>query len=560
MNYNVNIKLKINPHTVFILFATIVLILIASVVNTADADTYGYRNIVFNGKTYKNEGYYYKGTPYIKAQSQINSPVIHGVTVDNEAKAVLIDAAKTNINMADQYTTDFVKNNAGLLQIPFATIYNQHYIPLNTAGIFLGVNYRMEGDNIILTNTGETPSLDTNQSGQNIIVLNSLYEDDKLAGITRTLSGSSDFNILSETDNMYYIQQSDGVRAYVMKFNINNQTDTVSSQGFNARKKNKELKKNPSIAWHYVNKFTPEAPGKKSGIDIMAPTWFSLNIDSDGSVNGKADKGYTDMAHQNGYKVWATISNSMSHPNAQNFTHQIMTNTKMRDKSIAQFLFYATLYDVDGINIDFEKLMKADRVNLVNYTNRMREFTERQGLVLSIDVMVPSKWSTQYNRAALSKSVDYVALMAYDEHYRGSSKAGSVASIPWVERAINNTLNEGVPHHKLLLGVPFYTRLWEVAPDDTVISAKTKTMADTKKLIAEHYNNYGQYPTYSDKHGQNYLEYKSGENTYKLWLEDQVSMKNRIALIKKYNLAGMAGWQYEHADKDIFNLIAQELQ
>ena len=181
-------------------------------------------------------------------------------------------------------------------------------------------------------------------------------------------------------------------------------------------------------------------------------------------------------------------------------------------------------------------------------------------IFLSIDVMVPSKWSTQYNRAALSKSVDYIALMAYDEHYRGSSKAGSVASIPWVERAIKNTLDEGVPGHKLLLGVPLYTRLWEVSPSGTVISAKTKTMEETKKLIAQYFNDYGANPIYSEKHGQNYLEYKTGENTYKLWLEDQVSMKNRIALIKKYNLAGIAGWQYEHADNDIWNLIAQGVQ
>lgn len=560
MNYNDNVKSKINLHPIFILLTIIVYMLIASIGSIADADTYGYRNIIFDGKSYKNAGYYYKGTPYVKAQSQINFPAMQGVTIDNAGKAILIDAAKANINMADKHTTDFVKNNAGILQIPFATIYNQSYIPLNTAADFLGLSYHMKDNNIILTTAAGNTSVNTNQSGQSIISLNSLYADDKLAGITRTLSGAADFNILSETDNMYYIQHADGVRGYVMKFDIKKTANTSSSQGFNASKKNKELKRNPSIAWHYVNKFTPEAPDKKAGIDIMAPTWFSLNIDSNGSVNGKADKGYTDMAHQNGYKVWATISNSMSHPNAQTFTHQMMTNEKMRDKSIAQFLFYAALYDVDGINIDFEKLMKADRDNLVSYTSRMREFTERQGLVLSIDVMVPSKWSTQYNRAALSKSVDYIALMAYDEHYRGSSKAGSVASIPWVERAIKNTLDEGVPGHKLLLGVPLYTRLWEVSPSGTVISAKTKTMEETKKLIAQYFNDYGANPIYSEKHGQNYLEYKTGENTYKLWLEDQVSMKNRIALIKKYNLAGIAGWQYEHADNDIWNLIAQGVQ
>ncbi len=532
--------------------------IIAGIGGSSHADIYGTRNIVFDGKTYAGEGYYYKGTPYIKAYSSANLSPISGVTLDYSQKSLRIDAAIADIKMADSYTTQFVKSNAGILEIPFATINNEYYIPLNTAGPFLGVNAALNGDNIVIAKTGMLQVGETEIS-KGATILNSLLSQ-KSPGVSSLITQNSPIvKIISETDNMYHIQKSDGNTAYVMKFDTGTANAKNFSQGFYAPKKNKILKRNPSIAWQYVNKYTPEAPTKKSGIDILAPTWFSLNINSDGSVNGKADKGYSDMAHKNGYDVWATITNSMSTTGAAQFTSRVMSETALCNKSIAQYIFYAALYDVDGINIDFENLLKTDRENLVSYTKKFRELSERQGLVLSIDVMIPSKWNSQYNRGELSKHVDYVALMAYDEHYRGSSKAGSVSSIPWVENAILSTLREGVPKDKLLLGVPMYTRLWGVNPDGSVSSVKTKTMSETASITEDYKNLYGKYPAYLDKTGQNYIEYTEGNITYKLWLEDQISMKNRLALIRKYSLAGIAAWQYDHTNDAIWDTIAQEL-
>ena len=37
--------------------------------------------------------------------------------------------------------------------------------------------------------------------------------------------------------------------------------------------------------------------------------------------------------------------------------------------------------------------------------------------------------------------VDYIVIMGYDEHYVGSD-AGSVASLPWVEQGVQDTIAE----------------------------------------------------------------------------------------------------------------------
>ena len=52
--------------------------------------------------------------------------------------------------------------------------------------------------------------------------------------------------------------------------------------------------------------------------------------------------------------------------------------------------------------------------------------------------------------------------MAYDEHYNGSDE-GSVASIGFVRQGIEDTLKD-VPAEQVILGVPFYTRVWELTP------------------------------------------------------------------------------------------------
>ncbi len=124
--------------------------------------------------------------------------------------------------------------------------------------------------------------------------------------------------------------------------------------------------------------------------------------------------------------------------------------------------------------------------------------------MLSIDTTVPSgvpMWSSCYDRAELAKIVDYYMVMTYDEHWRSSPVAGSVASIGWVERGIINTL-QYVPKEKLLMGVPFYTREWREADNERVRSS-TMWMADVENRIAR----YGLTPRWLESAGQHYIEY-----------------------------------------------------
>ena len=192
---------------------------------------------------------------------------------------------------------------------------------------------------------------------------------------------------------------------------------------------------------------------------------------------------------------------------------------------------------------------------LTSFTALLRSYTERQGLNLSIDTLIPAPWTTQYNRAALSKYVDFLAVMTYDEHYSSSPAAGSVASLPWVKDALEATLEE-VPAGKILLGVPLYTRVWVVDGNGAVIRNPSASMDYIQDLIVDK----GLTPTWLSKEKQYFISYPNDTYTDKIWIEDAASIANRLALVKSYKIAGSACWQYSQGSEDIWDVFSGMLK
>lgn len=306
-----------------------------------------------------------------------------------------------------------------------------------------------------------------------------------------------------------------------------------------------------SLAWDYAGTITPSVPAQKyPGLDILAPTWFHLITNGGGNVENNGDKGYTDSAHAIGYQVWATITNNMSTKGSTAFTTKTFQNWELLNKSVAQYLFYSCLYDVDGINIDYEDVSDEDAAGLVAFTALLRNYTQRQGLALSIDTLIPRPWTIEYDRAALAEYVDYLVIMTYDEHYSGSKVAGSVASLPWVEEAVQTTLME-VPASKLLLGIPLYTRIWTVDSEGKVITNPAAKMPAIRSLMEEKKLT----PTWRDTEKQYYIEYPEDPYHTKIWIEDSRSISNRLNLISKYDLAGAACWQLRQGEESIWEVF-----
>jgi spore germination protein YaaH len=368
--------------------------------------------------------------------------------------------------------------------------------------------------------------------------------------------------IEGEEERYYKVRKSNGIAGFVKKevIQLQNPPYVVKTN----YKEDKEGFSIPELDWPihltwdaiYHPDATPDKVRSYEGVQILSPTWFHLD-DNNGKIRSYAKEAYVKDAKEKGYFVWALFSNDF---HAER-THEVLKDFETRQKVISQLLQYADIYKIDGYNIDFENVNLEDGPLLTQF---MREFTplaHEAGLVVSMDITFIStneQYSMFYEREALKDIVDYLIVMAYDEHWATSSKSGSVASLPWVEENLQKLL-EIVPNDSLILGVPLYTRLWtETLNDDgsTTIKSKALTMEEVADWIKEKQVT----PTYDEESGQQYVEWTDKNKTYKIWLEDELSLQKRAGFVHKYQLAGIASWSEHFASEEIWKEIDESLR
>lgn len=303
---------------------------------------------------------------------------------------------------------------------------------------------------------------------------------------------------------------------------------------------------------HNIELFSSNTPG----IDVISPTWFEI-VDREGTIKNRATPDYVEKAHQNGWQVWALFSNAFSDIEG---TSMILNNSDKRQEIIRSILAYASLYKLDGINLDFENIYKKDKDAYTQFVREFYPLAKEQGLYVSVDVTVPDgsdTWSKCFDRRALAESVDYVCLMTYDQHWASSPKAGSTAELQWVEDNLNKTLTE-VPAEKLLLGIPLYTRLWtvEVVDGQTKVSSKALNITNAWKEIDDN----EAVVAWNDSLGQYHANYEKDGKTYQMWVEDADAVNMKSSLVHRYDLAGTCVWAANFADERVFYILDRNLK
>ena len=387
--------------------------------------------------------------------------------------------------------------------------------------------------------------------------------------ILKQVAKGDSLAVLEKGDNWSKVASEDGIVGYVKtKFIGDTETVSAASVTNGYTEEFTHIKKDTAVnlGWHQVTNM--DANGKIAGVlsgtkgmNVVSPTWFYLN-DSDGDVASLASLDYVNYCHQNGVEVWGLVSN-LENPDAS--STKVLTHTSKRQNLVNQIIALAIQYDLDGVNVDFEALEGAVGDGFIQFIRELSLKCANNGLVLSVDNYVPTESSSFYNRAEQAKFADYVVIMGYDEHYAGSD-AGSVASIGFVKNGVSDTIAEGVPADQIVLGMPFYTRVWALTPKETAgdsveaasddyVSYDTTSQAlgmdDVQKLLAAN----GAVASWSDTDGQNYAEYVNGGVTYKVWIEDASSLELKLQVMKENGLAGAAFWKLGLENAGVWDTI-----
>ena len=359
--------------------------------------------------------------------------------------------------------------------------------------------------------------------------------------------------LLNEGEDWDQVATDDGYIGYIQKKKVSAVDTTTYERDFKSETYTYLTMDEPvNLVWHQTtstdaNSYFSDATQNMTGVNVISPTWFSI-ADNSGNITNIASGEYVMQAHEKGLKVWGLVDNFSENIS----TTTVLSSTSARQNLEGQLIAGALKTGLDGINVDFESLSEDVGIHFLQFLRELSIQCHENNLVLSVDNPVPENFTSHYDRAEQGKVTDYVIIMGYDEHYVGS-EAGSVASLPWVEQGVKDTLTE-VPAERTILAVPFYTRLWKTT-DGGALTSEAIGMDQAQKVIADNGAE-----TYWDKTtSQNYGTYEGDGATYQIWLEDSKSIAEKVKLISKYKLAGVAEWKLGFENSGIWKTIAENL-
>lgn len=341
----------------------------------------------------------------------------------------------------------------------------------------------------------------------------------------------------------------DGIVGYVKNSMTKNSYYVAEESNFKAPEYtsiSKDYKIN--LTFHQVtnqtaNNHVLELLGNTKGVTTISPTWFKVSS-VEGNVESLASETYVQRAHNYGVEVWALVDDFTNGIDMS----ELLSYTSRRDKLSNELIALAIKYNLDGLNMDFEKIPQAAGKDYIQFLREMSVKCRNNGIILSVDNYVPSAYTSYYDRAEQGVLVDYVVTMAYDEHINGGDGSGSVASIGFVKDAVTNVLEE-VPAEKNIIAIPFYTRLWEESAEG--VTAKAYSMDQAQIILDQNKAE----ATWDNETMQYYAEYESGGNTYKIWLEEEKSLEEKLKVIMDNNVAGIASWKLGLEKSSVWSVI-----
>ncbi|MDF2866510.1 MAG: glycoside hydrolase family 18 [Clostridia bacterium] len=455
------------------------------------------------------------------------------VTTKSDVAKFKVGEKKVNLNLEYKDIQNEVKIVGQKVYIPINILQNLYDID---------VFYNEELNSIVID---KKTNVEGNILNNKVYVYSDIKTDSQ---VLATLS--KDDKVIAYVDNLKHnrwikVKTNNNIVGYIFK-------DSASLKEIESVDTVEPKKDKVVMFWQYGNSLNTLENSKINIVNVVSPTLYELK-NSTGDVNSKSATAYVNKAKSLGYKVWPIITNgidSVSYSPAD--TSLLMNSESARENLIKNILNILKNDNLDGINIDFENMKVDDRELYTQFIRELAPLVRKQNKVLSVDMY----FVAYVDRKGVGEAADYTVLMGYDQRGNWSNSSGSISEVSWVEGNIKSLINDSkISEEKIILGVPFYTRLWT---EKSGISKPT-TSVYTIKDAAKYVSNNKLKSTYDEKSGQNYVEYTKGDLTYKMWIEDNTSMKNRVNLINTYGLAGLAGWQKGFETEDIWKTIEENL-
>lgn len=360
---------------------------------------------------------------------------------------------------------------------------------------------------------------------------------------------------LENLDNWCKVMTADGYTGYIQTEDISEpeaiEARTAKKDSYERITRNHKI----NLVWHQStstesNDAMAEMTAEMTGVNVISPTWFSVT-DETGTISSLASADYVKLAHEAGREVWGLIDNF----NEAFDETTDLAYASVRSRIIEQLLAEAASCGMDGINVDFENLKEAGIPHYLQFLRELTSAAHAQNLVVSVDTPVPQAYTMYYQRGEQARFVDYMIVMAYDEHFAGSEEAGSVSSLPFVQQAVEE-MTRVMPADQVICGIPFYTRVWTEKFGQSAITSEVLGMDGAKNYAKENQMT----ETWDASLGQNVATVETSDARYTIWMEDEQSMEEKLKVIQSADLAGVAEWKLGFERADVWSLISKYIE
>lgn len=360
---------------------------------------------------------------------------------------------------------------------------------------------------------------------------------------------------LENLDNWCKVMTADGYTGYIRTEDISEpeaiEARTAKKDSYERITRDHKI----NLVWHQStstesNDAMAEMTAEMTGVNVISPTWFSVT-DETGTISSLASADYVKLAHDAGREVWGLIDNF----NEAFDETTDLAYASVRSRIIEQLLAEAASCGMDGINVDFENLKEAGIPHYLQFLRELTSAAHAQNLVVSVDTPVPQAYTMYYQRGEQARFVDYMIVMAYDEHFAGSEEAGSVSSLPFVQQAVEE-MTRVMPADQVICGIPFYTRVWTEKFGQSAITSEVLGMDGAKNYAKENQMT----ETWDASLGQNVATVETSDARYTIWMEDEQSMEEKLKVIQSADLAGVAEWKLGFERVDVWSLISEYIE
>lgn len=508
--------------------------------------------VILQNQISEEQGLFLDGTTYVSYN--IVSEYLNQRFYWDENENILIyttqaEVVKTEIGSSDYYVN---KSKKSVSYQIVKTIGNQVYVALDYVKLFSNIEYEFfeKPNRVVIQYDWGNDYLYSEVKKDTQLRYSASIKSDILVQLKK-----GDVLKYIETDEVEdskfrKVMTNDGIIGYVKtKYVTDAEYKTLQNDYIEEEYSHITKDHTISLGWHQVtnqdaNNNLLTVLDQSKGINTISPTWFSI-ASNEGTITSLASERYVERAHNAGVEVWALCDDF----NKNIDMYEILSYTSRREKLANELIASAIKYELDGLNIDFENITSSSAKHYIQFLRELSIKCRNNGIVLSVDNYVPAPYNSFYNLEEQGKIVDYVVIMAYDEHHANSEESGSVSSITFFEEAIQNTLQE-VVKERVVIGLPFYARIWTEKEDGTLTSA-AYSMGQVKSILEANQAE----KTWNEETGQYYAEFQTEEGLNKVWIEDERSIELRMKSASDAGVAGMAYWKLGMESSSTWNVI-----